>query len=171
MSVLDRPSVTRVRAALAASGLAGEVVVLDDSSRTAADAAAALGVEVGQIASSIVFALPDGDPLLVITSGRHRVEPVLVASALGVGDLGRADADYIKARSGFSIGGVSPLGWGGADADGAARTAPPRAVIDRSLADYGVVWAAGGHPHAVFPTSFDELVRVTGATPLRVATE
>ena len=95
------------------AGLGTDVVVLDDTSRTAADAAAALKVEVGQIASSIVFVLPDGLPLLVITSGRHRVDPDLVAGALGVASLERADAQYVKAWSGFSIGGVSPVGWRG----------------------------------------------------------
>ena len=92
----------RVRAALLAAGIHGDVVVLDETSRTARDAAAALGVEVGQIASSLVFRLPTGDPVLVITSGRHRVDPSLVARALGVAELRRADADYVKAASGFS---------------------------------------------------------------------
>lgn len=161
MGALERPGVARVRAALAAGGATGEVVVLDDTSRTAADAAAALGVTVGQIASSLVFALPDGSTLLVITSGRHRVDTARVAAALGVDALGRADADFVKRASGFSIGGVAPVGWAG-DAD-------PVVLIDEALADYDAVWAAGGHPHAVFPTSYDELVRLTGARPVRVA--
>jgi prolyl-tRNA editing enzyme YbaK/EbsC (Cys-tRNA(Pro) deacylase) len=160
--------VARVRDALRDAGLAGEVVVLDDTSRTATDAAAALGVEVGQIASSIVFALPDARPLLVITSGRHRVDPVLVARSLGVGELGRADADFVKEHSGFSIGGVSPLAWAGPP--GGAHSAP-RTVIDLALSHYDVLWAAAGHPHAVFPTTYDELRRVTGATPLVVAAD
>ncbi len=167
--ILARASVSRVRAALAARGVGADVVVLDDTSRTAADAAAALKVEVGQIASSIVFVLPDGLPLLVITSGRHRVDPDLVAGALGVASLERADAQYVKAWSGFSIGGVSPVGWGGERPD--VSPGPPSAVIDVALDDYDVVWAAGGHPHAVFPTTFDELRRVTDAVALRVADE
>lgn len=167
--IAARAPVVRVRAALAAAGLGTDVVVLDDTSRTAADAAAALGVEVGQIASSIVFALPDGEPLLVITSGRHRVDPELVAAALGVASLARADAQFVKARSGFSIGGVSPVGW--RDEGTGAPVGAPSAVIDVALGDYDVVWAAGGHPHAVFATSFDDLRRATGALALRVADE
>ena len=171
MSVTDRPAVIRVRTALRAAGIAGDVIVLDATSRTALDAAAALGVDVGQIASSLVFMLPTGDPLLVITSGRHRVDPVFLARALNVSELRRADADYVKAVSGFSIGGVSPVGWAPHSSDevsGDAATAPV-VVIDVALADYDVVWAAAGHPHAVFPTTFDELARATGATPRRVA--
>lgn len=161
MGASDSRGVARVRAALAAGGASGEVVVLDDTSRTAADAAAALGVEVGQIASSLVFSVPDGSPLLVITSGRHRVDVARVAATLGVASLARVDADFVKRASGFSIGGVAPVGWAG-DAD-------PLVLIDEALGDYDVVWAAGGHPHAVFPTTFDELVRLTGARPVAVA--
>jgi len=174
VSVLERASVQRVRVALRAAGVAGEVVVLDASTRTAADAAAALGVTVGQIASSIVFVLEDASPLLVITSGRHRVDPGLVGESLGVGDLARADAAYVKAWSGFSIGGVSPVGWSGpvpASPRESESSAAPRVVIDVALDDYDVVWAAGGHPHAVFPTSFDELRGAIGATALRVAAD
>lgn len=162
-NILMRPPVARVRAALRDAGLASEIVVLDSTSHTASDAAAALGVAVGQIASSLVFALPDGAPLLVITSGRHRVDPDVVARTLDVAALGRADADFVKSHSGFSIGAVSPVGW---RADAAS---PPTVVIDDALADYDVVWAAGGHPHAVFATSYADLVRVTGARAIRVA--
>ncbi len=173
MSVADRPNVLRVRAALRAAGVTGEVVVLDETSRTALDAAAALGVDVGQIASSLVFTLPSGDPVLVITSGRHRVDPQLVADALGVAELQRADADFVKAASGFSIGGVSPVGWAprGSGDSFESGASVPVTVIDESLGDYDVVWAAAGHPHAVFPTTFDELVRASHATPLRVAAD
>src|SRR5487761_1912793 len=128
--ILQRPAVRRVRAALDAAGVRGEVVALLDSTRTAFDAAAALGVDVGQIAASLVFRLPDGAALLVITSGRHRVDVDLVASALGVDTIGRADADFVKAHSGFSIGGGSPVGWVGA---------VPRVVIDQALSQYGVI--------------------------------
>ncbi|MGH9020036.1 MAG: YbaK/EbsC family protein [Acidimicrobiales bacterium] len=161
---VEHSGVARVRAALRARGALGDVVVLDDSSRTAADAAAALGVVVGQIASSLVFSLPDGEPLLVVTSGRHRVNTALVAATLGVASLGRVDADYVKRRSGFSIGGVSPVGW---QLDGAGGA--PMVLVDEALGDYDVVWAAGGHPHAVFPTTCDELRRLTGAPAVRVA--
>jgi len=172
--VLERPSVARVRDALRAAGALGDVVVLSETSRTAADAAAALGVEVGQIASSLVFALPTGAPLLVITSGRHRVDTHRVATALEMDALGRADAAFVTRWSGFSIGGVSPLGWapdGSGERD--ARGYPVELVIliDEALAQYDALWAAGGHPHAVFPTTFDELVRVTGAHRVRLADE
>ncbi len=155
-----RPSVQRVAAALAAARARGEVRVMPDSTRTAVDAAAALGVEVGQIASSLVFARPDGVPVLVVTSGAHRVDVDRVAAHLGVERLDRVDADWVKARSGFSIGGVSPVAWEG---DGT-----PVIIVDLALEPFDVVWAAAGHPHAVFPTSFAELVRLTGGEPAEV---
>ncbi len=157
--VLSNPSVIRVTALLKELGCSGEVTILSDSARTALDAANALGIEVGQVASSIVFKLPSGNPLLVITSGRHRVDTELVAKNLGVEKLHRADADFVKNASGFSIGGVSPVGW---------VNQPEITLIDQALNDYDVAWAAAGHPHAVYPTAFAELVRVTGATPMVV---
>ena len=157
--VLSNPSVIRVTALLKELGCSGEVTILSDSARTALDAANALGIEVGQVASSIVFKLPSGNPLLVITSGRHRVDTELVAKNLGVERLHRADADFIKNASGFSIGGVSPVGW---------VNKPEIILIDQALNDYEVAWAAAGHPHSVYPTSFEELARVTGATPMVV---
>ena len=107
--VLSNSSVVRVTSLLKELGCAGEVTILSDSARTALDAANALGIEVGQVASSIVFKLPNSNPLLVITSGRHRVDTELVAKNLGVEKLHRADAEFIKSSSGFSIGGVSPV--------------------------------------------------------------
>ena len=157
--VLEKAAVKRLIAALAEHGCAGEIKVLSDSARTAAEAAAALGIEVGQIASSLIFKLPDGSPLLVITSGRHRVDTDLVASNLGIEKLGRVDADYVKEQSGFSIGGVSPLGW---------ISKPEIILIDEALSDYDVVWAAAGHPHAVYPTTYVELIQCTGAQPMIV---
>jgi len=157
--VLEKAAVKRVIAALQENGCAGQVKVLSDSARTAAEAAAALGIEVGQIASSLIFKLPDGSPLLIITSGRHRVDTELVASNLGIEKLGRVDADYVKEQSGFSIGGVSPLGW---------ISKPEIILIDEALSDYDVVWAAAGHPHAVYPTTYDELIQCTGAQPMIV---
>jgi prolyl-tRNA editing enzyme YbaK/EbsC (Cys-tRNA(Pro) deacylase) len=157
--VLEKAAVKRVVAALAEHGCSGEIKVLSDSARTAAEAASALGIEVGQIASSLIFKLPDGSPLLVITSGRHRVDTDLVASKLGIEKLGRVDADYVKEISGFSIGGVSPLGW---------ISKPEIILIDEALSDYNVVWAAAGHPHAVYPTTFEELVTCTGGTTMVV---
>ena len=156
--VLEKAAVKRVVTALLEHGCAGQIKVLSDSARTAAEAAAALGIEVGQIASSLIFKLPDGSPLLVITSGRHRVDTDLVASNLGIEKLGRVDADYVKEKSGFSIGGVAPIGW----------VSPTTILIDQALNDYEVVWAAAGHPHAVYPTSFAELLAITSAKPMVV---
>ncbi len=157
-NVLQNPSVQRVSAKLKELGVKGEVHVLSDSARTAQEAADALGILVGQVASSIVFKLDDESPLLVITSGRHRVDTKLVAEKLGIGKLHRVDADYVKEKSGFSIGGVSPVGW----------INSATILIDEALNDYEVVWAAAGHPHSVYPTTFDELVAATGAKPMVV---
>ncbi len=156
--IKEKAAVKRVIAALAEHGLPGEVHVLSDSARTAQEAASALGIEVGQIASSLIFKLPDDSPLLVITSGRHRVDTDLVATNLGIENLGRVDADYVKEKSGFSIGGVAPIGW----------VSPATILIDQALNDYQAVWAAAGHPHAVYPTTFAELIACTGAQPMIV---
>jgi prolyl-tRNA editing enzyme YbaK/EbsC (Cys-tRNA(Pro) deacylase) len=156
--IIEKAAVKRVIAALAEHGLTGEVNVLSDSARTAQEAASALGIEVGQIASSLIFKLPDESPLLVITSGRHRVDTDLVAKNLGIEKLGRVDADYVKEKSGFSIGGVAPIGW----------VSPATILIDQALNNYEVVWAAAGHPHAVYPTTFAELIQCTGAQPMKV---
>ena len=157
-NVLQNPSVQRVSAKLKELGVKGEVHVLSDSARTAQEAADALGILVGQVASSIVFKLDDDSPLLVITSGRHRVDTKLVAEKLGITKLHRVDADYVKEKSGFSIGGVSPVGW----------INPATILIDEALNDYDVVWAAAGHPHSVYPTTFAELIKCTGAKPMVV---
>jgi prolyl-tRNA editing enzyme YbaK/EbsC (Cys-tRNA(Pro) deacylase) len=157
-NVLQNPSVQRVSAKLKELGVKGEVHVLSDSARTAQEAADALGILVGQVASSIVFKLDDESPLLVITSGRHRVDTKLVAEKLGVAKLHRVDADYVKEKSGFSIGGVSPVGW----------VSKATILIDEALNDYEVVWAAAGHPHSVYPTTFAELLECTGAKPMVV---
>ena len=156
--ILEKVAVKRVAAALTEHGFDGQIKVLSDSARTAAEAASALEIEVGQIASSLIFKLPDGSPLLIITSGRHRVNTDLVASNLGIEKLGRVDADYVKEQSGFSIGGVAPIGW----------VSPAKILIDEALNDYEVVWAAAGHPHAVYPTSFAELLAITSAKPMVV---
>jgi prolyl-tRNA editing enzyme YbaK/EbsC (Cys-tRNA(Pro) deacylase) len=152
------PTVARVAALLRDLGATGEPVQLADSARTAAEAAAALGCEVGAIASSLVFAA-DGSPLLVLTSGAHRVDTDHVARLLGVGEIRRADAALVREATGYAIGGVAPVG----------HPAPLRTLVDTALAEHDVVWAAAGHPHAVFPTSYDELVRITGGTPAEVA--
>ena len=157
--VLEKSAVKRVVAAKGKFGITGEIKVLTETAKSAAEAAAGLGIEVGQIASSIIFKLPDNSPLLVITSGRHRVDTELVASKLGIEKLERVDADYVKENSGFSIGGVSPLGW---------ISKPEIILIDEALNDYEVVWAAAGHPHAVYPTTYAELIQCTDAKPMIV---
>ena len=157
--VLEKSAVKRVNDALKINGITGQIKVLSESARSAAEAASALGIEVGQIASSIIFKLPNESPLLVITSGRHRVDTELVAKELSVDNLARVDADYVKELSGFSIGGVAPLGW---------INPPAITLIDLALNDYEVVWAAAGHPYAVFPTNYAELITCTGAKPMVV---
>jgi len=157
--ILEKAAVRRFQDAATKLGVKGEVNILAETARTAIDAANGLGIEVGQIASSLIFKLPSGNPLLIITSGRHRVDTDLVAKNLGIAELGRADANYVKDVSGYSVGGVSPIGW---------TSQPEITLIDQALSDYPVVWAASGHPHAVYPTSFDELVKCTGAKPMVV---
>jgi len=157
--ILEKAAVKRFQEAATKLGVKGEVNILAETARTAIDAANGLGIEVGQIASSLIFKLPSGNPLLVITSGRHRVDTDLVAKNLGITELGRADANYVKEVSGYSVGGVSPIGW---------TSQPEVTLIDQALNDYPVVWAASGHPHAVYPTSFDELIACTGASPMVV---
>ena len=166
--VLRNPSVQRIMIELRERKIKGEVKILSESARSAAEAAAALGIEKGQIASSIVFKLPDGRPLLVITSGAHRVDTDLVARELGVEKLNRADAGFIKSASGISIGGVSPFGWRD---DGTLTNPLPMVLIDLALSAFEVVWAAAGHPHAVFPTTFEELRNQTGARAMTVSLE
>jgi len=157
--VLEKAAVKRFIDAARSLGVKGEVKVLADTARTALDAANSLGIEVGQIASSLIFRLTSGNPLLIITSGRHRVDTELVARNLGIAELGRADANYVKEVSGYSVGGVSPIGW----------ISPPEiTLIDEALNDYDVVWAASGHPHAVYPTTYAELIECTNANPMIV---
>jgi prolyl-tRNA editing enzyme YbaK/EbsC (Cys-tRNA(Pro) deacylase) len=150
------PGVARVTEALRAAGVPGEVVELDTAVRTAQHAATALGVDVGAIANSLVFLL-DGAPVLVLTSGAHRVDTAWLGDRLG-GVLRRADADAVRAATGQPIGGVAPVGHPG----------PLRTVVDRALAAHPVVWAAAGHPNTVFPTTFDELVTLTDGSPADV---
>ena len=157
--VLEKSAVKRVVAAMETFSIKGEIKVLTQTAKSAAEAAAGLGILVGQIASSIIFKLPDQSPLLVITSGRHRVDTELVASKLGVEILERVDADYVKEISGFSIGGVAPIGW---------LTSPAITLIDEALNEYEIVWAAAGHPHAVFPSTYQELLTAAHATPMKV---
>jgi len=157
--ILEKAAVKRFKEAADSLGVKGEIIILADTARTAIDAANGLGIEVGQIASSLIFKLPSGNPLLIITSGRHRVDTELVAKNLNIPELGRADANYVKEVSGYSVGGVSPIGW---------VSTPEITLIDEALNDYDIVWAASGHPHAVYPTSYAELIACTSATPMVV---
>nr|WP_274637941.1 YbaK/EbsC family protein [Microbacterium bovistercoris] len=146
-----------VQDALTRAGISGEIVTLPDSAATAPLAAAALGVEVGAIANSLVF-WSDDQPLLVMTSGAHRVDTAALAQRLGRGGIQRATPDQVRAATGQAIGGVAPAG----------HPTPITTVVDRSLADHPQLWAAGGTPHTVFPLTFAQLVHLTRGTVERV---
>lgn len=155
---VDLPARSRLVAQrLAEEGIAGEIVVLPDAASTAALAAAALGVEVGAIANSLVF-WSDEAPLLVMTSGAHRVDTAALAERLGRGPIRRATPEQVLAATGQPIGGVAPTG----------HPSPLVTVVDEALAAYPQLWAAGGTPHTVFPLTFDELVRLTGGAVSKV---
>jgi prolyl-tRNA editing enzyme YbaK/EbsC (Cys-tRNA(Pro) deacylase) len=143
--------VQRVRAALVAAGHPDSIVAFPTGTRTATDAAAAVGCEVAQIAKSIVFRAGER-AAVVITSGANRVNPALAGAALGV-QLGRADAEWVRETTGFAIGGVAPVG----------HLAPPLILLDEDLLALNPIWAAAGSPSHVFRTSAAELLRITGA--------
>lgn len=153
----DHPSISRFRDEHRRRGGAGEVVILPDSVHTAALAAEALGCEVGAIANSLLFDA-GGSPVLILTSGAHRVDTARAAERIGVERLRRATPEFVREHTGQVIGGVSPIG----------HPAPVPTYLDPWLQRYDVVWAAAGHPAAVFSTSYDELLRMTGATPVDV---
>ncbi len=157
LSPQEHPAIARFRAEHTARGGNGEIVILPDSVHTAALAAEALGCEVGAIANSLLFDA-DSRPVLILTSGGHRVDTAKTAATIGVGALHRARAEFVKQHTGQVIGGVSPI----------AHPAPVPTYIDPWLRQYAVVWAAAGHPAAVFSTSYDELVALTGATEVDV---
>ena len=145
-------AVQRVARLLQSLGHPHAPILLDDAARTAQQAADALGIAVGQIAKSIIFRRKADDAaVLVITSGDRRVDEKKVDAL--VGKTGRADADFVKARTGFSIGGVSPVG----------HAHPPVTLIDRELFRFEEIWAAAGHPHGVFRLRPQDLERLTGA--------
>jgi len=146
-----------VQDSLRAAGIDGEIVVLPDAASTAPLAAAALGVEVGAIANSLVF-WADGAPLLVMTSGAHRVDTGALAARIGRDDIRRATAEQVRDATGQAIGGVAPTG----------HPSPLMTIVDEDLAGYSEIWAAGGTPHTVFPMTFDELVALTGGTVSKV---
>ncbi|MFD2092220.1 YbaK/EbsC family protein [Blastococcus deserti] len=155
----EHPRVAEVARLLRAAGATGAVRHLPDSARTAAAAAAQLGVEVGAIANSLVFDV-GGDPLLVLTSGAHRVDEGLLAMFLGVPRISRATPEFVRRHTGQAIGGVAPIG----------HPEPIGTLVDIELARFDVVWAAAGHPHTVFPTTYDELLRLTDGTAAEVGT-
>ena len=145
----------RVSAALRERDHAHAPLWLEVPVRTSQEAADHLGVAVGQIAKSVIFKRKSDDrAVLVITSGDKRVDEKKVAALTGA--LGRADADFVKAKTGFSIGGVAPL----------AHTEPPLTLIDRELLRFDVVWAAAGHPNAVFALQPSQLEALTGGAPV-----
>ena len=154
----EHPTITRFRADHASRGGTGEVVILPDSVHTAALAAEALGCEVGAIANSLLFDA-DGAPVLILTSGAHRVDTAKVAADLGVSKLRRASPEFVREHTGQVIGGVSPIG----------HPASIPTYLDSWLRTYDVVWAAAGHPAAVFSTTYDELAAMTGAPEVEVA--
>ena len=154
---LGHPSIDHVAARLRELGASGSVRVLPDAARTAQQAADALGCAVGAIANSLIFDAA-GSPVLILTSGAHRVDTALAAHTIGVPALDRASADFVRAHTGQAIGGVAPVG----------HPAPMPTYLDRALAAHPVIWAAAGHAHAVFDTSYDELRTLTGATDLDV---
>lgn len=152
------PNVTRVAAELERAGLHADVRELAASTRTARDAAAALGCAIGAIANSLLFD-SDGKPVLVLSSGAHRVDTGLVAATIGATEVRPATADEVRSATGQSIGGVAPVG----------HPSPLPTYIDTSLRDYETIWAAAGTSHAVFATTFADLRRLTGATEIAVA--
>jgi prolyl-tRNA editing enzyme YbaK/EbsC (Cys-tRNA(Pro) deacylase) len=153
------PNCVAVDAILEAAGAAGRVRILPDAVPTAAAAAGLVGVEVGAIANSLVFTTAEHEPLLVMTSGAHRVDTTKAAALAGTGRLSRATPEFVYAATGQRIGGVAPVG----------HPRPLRTLVDIALEIYPEIWAAGGIPHAVFPTTFAELVRLTGGTPAEIA--
>lgn len=151
------PNIRKVSDALAAAGARGTVRILPDPAPTAAAAAAQLGCEVGAIANSLIFD-GDGAPVLILTSGAHRVDTAKLAAELGIGKLKRATPEFVREHTGQTIGGVAPVG----------HPEPVRTLVDTTLQDYDEVWAAGGIAHAVFPTTYEELLSMTNGSPVTV---
>jgi prolyl-tRNA editing enzyme YbaK/EbsC (Cys-tRNA(Pro) deacylase) len=158
LTSLAHPGIDRVVTALRAAGHPGQIRMLPDACRTAAEAAAAIGCAVEQIAKSIIFRAGSGRAVLVVTSGGNRVAEQKILAALDGETLGKADAGFVRDATGFAIGGVAPVG----------HLQPPIVFIDRDLSRFKEIWAAGGHPHAVFPLGFADLVRLTGGTVITV---
>jgi prolyl-tRNA editing enzyme YbaK/EbsC (Cys-tRNA(Pro) deacylase) len=153
----EHAAIARFREAHSARGGTGEIVILPESVHTAALAAAALGCEVGAIANSLLFDA-DGAPVLILTSGSHRVDTAKTAERVGVAKLRRATPEFVREHTGQVIGGVSPI----------AHPVPVPTWLDIELRSYPVVWAAAGHPAAVYSTTYAELLAMTGATEIEV---
>ena len=151
------PNGQRVQSALETLDVTTRIIETLEGSPTAATAAAQLDIEVGQVANSLIFDA-DGEPLLVLTSGQHKADTSRLAAFIGASSVHRPNADFVREHTGQPIGGVAPVG----------HPKRIRTIVDTQLAAWPVVWAAGGHPHYVFPTSFDELVRITDGTPFDV---
>jgi prolyl-tRNA editing enzyme YbaK/EbsC (Cys-tRNA(Pro) deacylase) len=149
--------VERVVAALRAGGADAEVRRFETSVPTAVAAAEALGCEVGAIANSLVFDA-DGEPLLVLASGAHRVDTAKMAALVGAAKVRRATPEFVLAATGQEVGGVAPVG----------HPAPLRTVVDTDLAAYPVVWAGGGDHLTMFATSYEDLLRLTEGIPAAV---
>lgn len=159
MSEPNQTSARRVQEALAARGLALRVVEFPASTRTAQDAASAIGCEVGQIAKSLVFrGAHSGRPILVVASGTNRVSEARLAELAGE-PIGKADAAFVRAQTGYAIGGVPPVG----------HVAPIDTYLDADLWRYAEIWAAAGTPNAVFRLTPDDLARLTGGTVAAVS--
>ena len=156
----EHAAVTRFKQAHSAAGGGGRVVILPDSVHTAALAAEALGCEVGAIANSLLFDA-GGTPVLILTSGAHRVDTAATAARIGVPALKRAAPEFVREHTGQVIGGVSPL----------AHPSPVPTYLDPALRQYDEIWAAAGHPAAVFSTTYDELLQMTGAVEVDVEGE
>lgn len=158
-AILENPSVKRVRAALVERGAGDRVIALSDSARTAAEAAVALGCPVGAIVKSLVFA-HGGKAVMALVAGDRQCDVAALGRALGLdGTPKRADAELVRAATGFAIGGVAPLG----------HPAPLPIAVDDSLARFETLHAAAGHPHAVFPLKYRELLDWTGAPAAAIA--
>ncbi|MBL8520521.1 MAG: YbaK/EbsC family protein [Betaproteobacteria bacterium] len=154
----DHPAVRRVRAALEAAGVAPHITVMREATHTAQAAAEALGITVAEIAKSIIFKAADQRAVLVITSGANRVDRKKVEAAIGQA-VGKADADFVRAATGFVIGGVAPV----------AHEEPPVVLMDRDLLKFAAVWPAAGHPNTMFRIAPDQLQRASRATLADVA--
>lgn len=157
-NIYSHTAVSRVREALRVAGLADTITVMPEATHTAQAAADALACDVGEIAKSIIFRAHDGRAVLVITSGRNRVDDKKVM-ALIAQSVGKADADFVRAQTGYVIGGVAPI----------AHVMSPITLMDEDLLHYAMIWPAAGHPNTMFSISPNDLARITGAQVADVA--